>query len=178
MILTSFSENGVIIGVMFTEKLDDELFCPVCGAEQVYHEPAGNWAPRFKCPKCRTWLRQQLPLTLEIEWAKDQDFRTFAGYLYSRRCLTLFEYRLSMYYLCMLRGGISPQMVEAKTRELGGDVLAALDYFADHSLETFRRIGKICGWDPGYVLSRVENQKPVIRDYRDRVYELLDDGEH
>lgn len=157
---------------MFTEELNDDNRCPICGAEQVWHTPAGNGAPRFKCPNCHTWLHQQLSLNLETEWAKGQTWRTFAGYLYPHRYLTDEQHRLSQFYLSLLRGGIAPQMIAAQYRKTSGDILATLDWFVDNLTEVYRKNAHLWGWTDEYAQRRAENGLPIIRDYQKRVHEL------
>lgn len=158
---------------MDENRLDDGLICPICGAEQEKH------SARYKCPGCKAWLYQQTPLEAEIlycqeqnsEWERDgKPYRTYAGYLYSHRCLTQSEHYLSGYYRCLLREGISPSMIRRALPKFNGDLLATLDFFADHLVQYREKVAQAHGWAGGVETSYSEDYMPWVDFHKERAH--------
>lgn len=160
---------------MDEKGLDDELICPLCGAEQAKHEA------RYKCPGCKAWLYQQTPLEAEIRYCQEQNseweregkpYRTYAGYLFSHRCLTQAEHYLSGYYRCILREGISPEMIRRMLPKFGGDILATLDFYADHIVQYRESMAQAHGWAGGVETSYANDYMPWIEFHKERAHRL------
>lgn len=158
---------------MMPRKLRTSLTCPICGAEQSKHDA------KYKCPSCKTPLRQQLPLESEIsycrkqnaEWKEDgKPYRTYAGYLYPNICLTDPQYAISQYYLSLLRNGISPRAIRTKLILSGGDILSTLDYFTEHYIDLREKAGQKCGWAVGVESYYAAERLKTIRHYQQRAH--------